>query len=217
MHQNRNFGVWREGVCSNSFSMYCLFYSLAWRSQQRREERSSIKSLLRNSKENKCSKIRMQIELCVRIQRGREFHGNGFAGVTSLWQGAGQGVNHLWGGDSTALRSAKVFRQVLGREFQLFHSFWSQHCDTIPKFCFIVWVSPSECMEETGHSWGKNRDKMTLMTPSLEDSSSTTPCKTPSSTALIDSPLPGAIPVNLGGRERSHPALLNRSSSYPLN
>lgn len=151
MHQKWYFAVWREEFCSDSFSIYCLFYSFASKESIRRAERSSLRSLLRNSKENKCSKIKMQIKgrafvptcLCVWLQRDSKFHGlavKGFAGVTSFVAGSWSGVWSTcvkgWK-HSTALRWSKVFRKVLGREFQLFHSSWSRHCDTIPAFLFV--------------------------------------------------------------------------------
>lgn len=56
-----------------------------------------------------------------------------------LWQGVDQACESpVWRGESPAQHWGDLlFRKVLGREFQLFHSSWSRHCDTIPTFLFV--------------------------------------------------------------------------------
>lgn len=59
--------VWREGFSSNSFSIYCPFYSLAMKGIQeyvRREEKSPLESLASITRKIIVVKLKMQIKLC---------------------------------------------------------------------------------------------------------------------------------------------------------
>lgn len=133
---------------------------------------------------------------------------NGFAGVTSVTAGSCSGVwitcVKRWKHNSEAIKGVQA-----GAE---------ERISALPQVLVkTLWYNSNipvcEWRRQGTHTERKQRKN------NLNNSkcASTAHCSTHSSTALSDSSLLRAIPVNLGRRECCPSVLLNRSSSYPLN